>query len=96
MTRLRTLTAAAALLLTSGCYNVTYMSKTRMPAAVVHEEKMNFFIFGLVGEHDIQAAQICPTGVAKIRTTETGVNVLLTIITLGIYSPRTAQITCAK
>ena len=80
----------------SGCYNVTYISKTRMPAAVVQEEKMNFFIFGLVGEHDIQAGQRCPTGVAKINTTQTGVNILLTIITLGIYSPRTAKITCAQ
>jgi hypothetical protein len=80
----------------SGCYNVTYIAKTRMPAAAVHEEKMDFFVFGLVGEHDIQAGQRCPTGVARINTVQTPMNVFLTIITLGIYSPRTAKISCAQ
>jgi hypothetical protein len=96
MKRLQSLAAAGAILMASGCYNVTYMSKTRMPAAVVQEEKMSFFLFGLVGEHDIQAGQLCPTGVAKVHTVQTVGNVVLSIITLGIYSPRTAQITCAQ
>ena len=96
MSRLRGLIAIAALATLAGCFNVTYIAKTRMPSAVVHEEKMNFFIVGLVGSHDIQAGQKCPTGVAKVKTTETFVDVLLTVVTLGIYAPRTAQITCAQ
>ena len=39
---------------------------------------------------------MCPAGVAKIHTTETFVDILLTVVTIGIYAPRTAQITCAQ
>jgi hypothetical protein len=96
MSRLRELLAVGALMTLAGCYNVTYIAKTRTPSTMVQEEKMNFFVAGLVGTHDVQAGQKCPTGVAKVKTTQTAVDVLLTVVTIGIYSPRTAQITCAQ
>ena len=96
MTRLRGLFAVTALALCAGCFNVTYVAKTRTPSTVVHEEKMNFFLLGIVGEHDVQAGQRCPAGVARVKTTQTFVDVLLAGITLGIYTPRRAEITCAQ
>ncbi len=97
MTRsLRCLLAAGALALSAGCMNVTYVAKSRMPSAVVHEQKLTFFIGGLVGEADVQAGQLCPGGVARVHNKLTFVDGLLTAITLGIYAPRTAEITCAQ
>lgn len=96
MTRLRAVLAMATLTAFAGCYNVTYVAKTRTPAAAMYEEDMKFFLFGVVGEHDIQTAQRCPSGLAKVHTKQTAVDVLLSIVTIGIYTPRTAQITCAQ
>jgi Bor protein len=96
MPRLRRLMTIGALVMLAGCHNVTYVAKTRTPSEAVHEEKMNFFVVGLVGTHDVQAGDRCPTGVARVKTTQTFVDVMLTIVTVGIYAPRTAQITCAQ
>jgi hypothetical protein len=96
MSKLRKLVAISALTALTGCFNVTYISRTRQPAAAVHDQNLNFFLVGLIGQHDIQAGQICPTGIAKVHSQSTGVDVLLTIVTLGIYSPRTVHITCAQ
>ena len=90
------LLVAVALATTAACMNVTYVAKSRQPSAVVHEQKLTFFIGGLVGEQDIQAGQLCPGGVARVHTKHTFVDALLTGITLGIYAPRTAEITCAQ
>ena len=96
MSRLRGLIAVGALAVLAGCYNVTYIAKSRPPSAVVHEQKLTFFIAGLVGTEEIQAGQLCPNGVAKVHTKNTFVDMLLTVVTLTIYSPRTAEITCAQ
>jgi hypothetical protein len=96
MSRLRGLIAVGALAMLAGCYNVTYIAKSRPPSAVIHEQKLTFFIAGLVGTEEIQAGQLCPSGVAKVHTKNTFVDILLTVVTLTIYSPRTAEITCAQ
>jgi hypothetical protein len=96
MSRLRGLIAIGALAMLAGCMNVTYIAKSRPPSAIVHEQKLTFFVGGLVGTEEISAGQLCPGGVAKVHTQHTFVDVLLTVVTLAIYSPRTAEITCAQ
>jgi len=96
MSILRRLLVVGALLTATGCYNVTYMSKTRMPSAVQHEENLNFFFFGLAGERDVQAGQMCPNGIAKIHNQQTFLDMFLFVITIGIYTPRTVTVTCAQ
>ena len=80
----------------AGCYNVTYQARSRSPSAVIREQKNNFYFWGLKGQADVDLAQLCgPVGVAKVKTRQTGMNVFLGVITLGIYTPRTAFVTCA-
>jgi hypothetical protein len=96
MTRFRVLLAALALTSFTGCYNVTYVAKTRTASSVVHEKKMTFWVAGLAGDHDVPAGQLCPGGVARVHSTTTFVDGLLTGLTLLIYAPRTVKITCAQ
>jgi hypothetical protein len=96
MRRLALTLSMMALLLASGCHNVTYIAKSRAPSAVQVEEDMNFFFWGLGGTGEVHTEKMCPTGVSKINTREEPLDVFLTIITLGIYSPRTAIVTCAR
>ena len=49
MSRLRGLLPSARSRCSPAAYNVTYIAKTRTPSAVIHEQKLNFFVFGLVG-----------------------------------------------
>lgn len=77
----------------SGCYAVRY--QTRLPAGgSTHRQWLNYYLFGLVGQHDIDLDQVCPQGVHAWRTEAAAIG-LLDLVTLGIYSPRTVTIECA-
>jgi hypothetical protein len=99
----RNLIAAAltALLFAGGCYSTTYVNKA-VPVSPVKadqklEQKMDFFWWGLAGTAEINIGQVCGgRSAARINTQHTFVNALLGVVTLGIYVPRTAFITCGE
>jgi hypothetical protein len=89
----RRLGALAALLL-SGCYTVSY--QTRLPGTGFRrEEVLSYWLFGIVGHHDIDLAKMCPHGATSWQTRATAGG-LLDVITLGIYTPRTLEVECAR
>lgn len=89
--------ALIALMSLGGCYSTTYVAKSRQPSTVKVEQKMDFYWWGLSGQGEINVAQSCgDRGAARINTQHTAVNTLLGIVTLGIYVPRTAFITCGQ
>lgn len=54
-----------------------------------------FFFWGLKGEHTVNVAEICQArGVEQMQTQQTFMNGFLTVITLGIYAPKTAKVWC--
>jgi len=56
-----------------------------------------FFIGGLVGGSEIELREVCGDGnVEQMQTQFTFVDSILTIVTVGIYSPKTARVWCAK
>lgn len=62
-----------------------------------HESKANFFIYGLGQTKEVNAGQIC--GDRPIRMLETRysfIDGLLSVITYGIYSPRTYAVYCGS
>jgi hypothetical protein len=86
------LLACAAL--AGGCDNVTYHSSTLPPNGVVHEGTSHFFVFGLVGDEVIPAYQMCPGGVSSVHTELSFGDLVLTVITFGIYTPRSYEVAC--
>ncbi len=61
------------------------------------EEMQNFWILGIGQESMIDATPICGAkrgGVSHVRVRQTFSNALVTIVTLGIYAPRTVQVYC--
>ena len=94
--------ALTALMFTGGCYSTTYVNKA-VPVSPVKaeqkrvEQKMDFFWWGLAGTAEINIGQVCGgRGASRINTQHTFVNALLGAVTLGIYVPRTAFITCSE
>lgn len=84
----------AAALLLGGCYRVSY--QTRMPGGGKrHEQRLHYYLLGAVGSYDIDLDEVCPEGVHAWRTDATAYG-LIDFFTLGIYSPRTLVIECAR
>lgn len=86
---------AAAL---SGCANQRFnlsgdVSET---ATATTETSQPFFVSGIGQKKTIDAASICG-GASKVKgvaVDESPVNVLLSMVTFGIYTPRTAYVYC--
>ena len=88
-----------ALLLFPGCSTTVLVrnDKTRIEAAATYSETQHFFFWGLVGArvHDISWEGVCMGQPAdQIQTGFSGMNVLYSVITLGIYTPKTVQVWC--
>ncbi len=94
MRRTKLLAAATACLMAAGCMHSEFVTDS---APGRSETKNNaFFFWGLVGANTFDAAQICPEGVHKIDTYYNFGDGFLYLITVGIYAPRTVEITCAQ
>ena len=94
--KLSSLVAAGGLLLCStACYHAIVDTGRAPGTTVVSKPWVNTFLWGLVPAKDISVAAECPNGIARVETQQTFVNGLVGAITLGIYTPQSATITCA-
>ena len=72
-----------------------YVNTLRRPSGVVAEYTGHFFLFGLMGQPHIHAYEACPRGVYRIVSAQTGLDTLIHLATLFIYTPRSYTIECA-
>ena len=56
----------------------------------------HFFLFGLIGESTIDLRKECPNGIASFGDRATPLNWVFSIVTLGLYTPRTVMIECQQ
>jgi hypothetical protein len=85
----------AALLGAAGCYKATFIRDPSAVKGVEHDRWLDFFLWGLVNEQDIDVEQFCPEG--KAAQVVSGGNFgtgIVSLLTIGIYSPRKVWITC--
>jgi hypothetical protein len=91
----RTATAVALLALSTGCFTTRY--ETRLPSTGPRKEyTVNYFFWGLVGNHNIDLDAACPAGASRWYNEATFLDGFLATITLGIYVPRTVVIHCTQ
>ena len=83
------------LLLLSSCkVQVHYPSEYPSKTAITNEE--TFWFWGLIGEKNYDVSDICPQGrVYEVKIYNTILQSTYTILSLGIYSPRTVTIVCS-
>ncbi|RIL09059.1 MAG: hypothetical protein DCC75_07465 [Proteobacteria bacterium] len=84
-----------ALLLTvalSGCYSLRVERGVSAKPAL--EERQNYFLLGLVGENTLEINKICPSGVASVGAKFKPGDLLIGLLTVGIWTPRTAFVEC--
>jgi hypothetical protein len=85
---------AALSAVASGCYTNTMMTG-RPGDGMVRERSLNFFVAGLFGQEKVDLDAVCPQGVSRFGDLTTFTDGLLGMVTLGFYTPRTAEIECA-
>jgi ERCC4-type nuclease len=82
---------------TISCANQRIFSSAKSQKSVPNYEKSQaFFVYGIGQTKEVNAQEICNKngGVEKTETIQEPVEVLLQVITLGIYTPRTVKIYC--
>ena len=78
----------------SGCYNLKYYDSTVPGPGQSHKVWVHSFVAGLVTAGELDFAAECPKGVYKMQSNHSPVVVLLTVVTVGIYSPVNIVLTC--
>ena len=86
----------ATVLLAAGCFHGTV--ETGAPASTESVEKgwASGWIYGLVPPSTIETAKKCPNGAAKVETQLSFGNQLVSLLTLGIYTPMSIKVRCAS
>lgn len=91
---LRVVVAGTALLAV-GC-NTLHFEISEQPAARVETESKTYYLWGLFPEVKVDASRFCPDGVAAIREETRFVDGFFSVITLGLYSPRSTTYHCLE
>lgn len=80
----------------SGCYSAQVTTDKQPSGQVIEKPWATGFIAGLATPGaQIDAAQQCSNGVAKVETQVSFLNQLATFVTLNLYSPMSVTVTCA-
>lgn len=93
----RVLIAGALMLSLAGCSTVTIRpdGTSRLGTEPTHQMTYDYYFWGLAGEHRVDVQAVCgDRPVRQIQAQDTFENRVLTVITLGIYAPRSARIWC--
>lgn len=89
---------ATAALALSGCAQQTFNINNGAERRPTKEVSQAFFFNGIGQTKTLNAATICrgSENIARIETQGTAANFIVTVLTLGIYSPRDARIFCVN
>lgn len=95
---LKEIALAAAVLAVSGCAQQTFKINNGAERRPAKEVSQAFFFSGIGQTKTLNAANIChgAENVARIETQATAFDVIVTTLTLSIYSPRDARIYCVN
>jgi hypothetical protein len=85
----------AVLLVSSACYRQVVQTGRTPAATVIDRPWTNTWLWGLVPATPIDVTSQCRSGIATVVTEQSFMNGLVSVLTLGIYTPRHVTITCA-
>lgn len=91
--RLRALLLALPLL--AACYHAQIETGLEPGTQKIEKPWASGFVFGLVPPSTVETAAKCPTGVAKVETQQSFLNMLANGLTWGLYTPMSITVTCA-
>lgn len=89
-------TVPILLIAVTGCYRVTVVHGAPPASPVVVDRPwQHSFISGLVPPAEINVKDQCPTGVSRVETWQSFVNLVAQAATQAMYSPISVRVTCS-
>jgi hypothetical protein len=79
----------------AACFHQVVNTGRAAGATTVDKPWVSTWLWGLVAAQPVDVRQECPGGVAVITTEQSFVNGLVSVITIGIYTPQHVTVTCA-
>jgi hypothetical protein len=92
--RLTTALLVASMALT-GCGYTYHFKNVDTMRGEEHNEWASFFLFGIVGDYELDVRDFCPNGVHEITTGTNFLTWLVSTFTIGIYTPRKVNVWCS-
>ena len=92
---MRSVIALLLLLVTNGCYYAVIDTGRPQSVRTVERAWVSSYAGGLVRPKLGAVVEQCPHGAARVEAHRSGSNLLVTVLTLGLYAPATVQVTCA-
>lgn len=96
---MKTVLLALSFLILTSCSSVTVRTDNAKKSREMphYEHRFHYFWWGLKGNHKVNVRVICQGREAKqLQSISTFSDSFFTLITLGIYAPRTARIWCQE
>ena len=79
----------------AGVLSLGCASSTPIAAVPTHEHWVSGYAFGIWGKAELDVRDDCPTtGSDAVRIGPTWTTLLVTVVTLGIYTPREVSVRC--
>ena len=93
--RLRRFVLVGSILGLCGCYQVSAVIPDTVPSET-HTHWVNGFLWGALGG-EINAGYVCGgRPVVRVATKRSGLNYLVHLVTMGIYTPSHVEVTCGQ
>jgi Bor protein len=73
-------------------FEIAHLPSTQVDPPIV--ERKSYWVSGLFPTVEVDARAKCPNGVAALREETSGVDFLIGLFTLTIYTPRTSEYFC--
>lgn len=96
MQRRATVALALGVVLTTACFHQVVQTGRNPGTTTVRKEWTATWLWGLVPAKEIDVTRDCPSGIATVETQLTFMNGLVSVLTVGIYTPRDVKVTCAS
>ncbi|MGH7607316.1 MAG: Bor/Iss family lipoprotein [Gemmatimonadales bacterium] len=96
MSRMFTLAATSLLLVLPACYHATIQTGLPAGSGVVEQKWAAGWLWGLVPPKPVATMAQCPTGVSKVETQHSFLNMVVQALTAGIFTPMSIKATCAS
>lgn len=99
MRKVNTVVIAVLLVTLTACSSVTIRTDggPETTAEPTFQKRFSYWWWGLSGEHTVNVREICQgRKVEQMQAVGSVVDVMATLLTLGVYIPRTARVWCEE
>ena len=80
----------------SACYHARIQTGMNQSNYVVEKKFASCWLYGMIPPNEVQTTGLCRNGVAVVETEQSFLNLLVSGLTLGIYTPMHIKVTCAS